>query len=191
MGHQKPLRKQPHHTFSSLGSAGPIGSAIDGTFRRTYESSPLLHRVPTKEGLNQSCVCETSWIQVYSWWTSPTIQPATLKQRGRNSSIVVRMPPVLDPNARLPNAESKRKHSTEAANGISTSDVSQLQHRRLWLAEGAEVCSPQPFGDTSSCHLIPAAAVIVLRRHWRCCTRPMLEEQRRGTNVETTQTVIV
>lgn len=40
--------------------ADPIGPAIDGTFRRTYESSPLLHCVPTKEGLNQSCVCETS-----------------------------------------------------------------------------------------------------------------------------------
>lgn len=49
-------------------------------------------------------------------WTFPAIQHETLQQRGRNSSIVVRMPPALDPNAKLPNAESKRKHSTEAAN---------------------------------------------------------------------------
>lgn len=79
-------------------------------------------------------------------WTFPAIQHETLQQRGRNSSIVVRMPPALDPNAKLPNAESKRKHSTEAANPGVRNNIPhlsanlQLQHHRLRLAKGAEVC---------------------------------------------------
>lgn len=86
-------------------------------------------------------------VQSYSiQWAFPTIQHETLQQKGRNSSIVVRMPPVLDPNVKLPKAESKRKHSTEAANpGVRNSIPHlsynlQLHHHRLWLAKGAEVC---------------------------------------------------
>lgn len=79
----------------------------------------------------------------------------------------------------------------EAANDIPhLSSKLLLQHQQLWLAKGAEVCQPQTVGDMSGCHLIPAAAVIVLHCHRRCYTSPVLDEQRRGTIVETTCSVI-
>lgn len=120
--------------------------------------------------------------------TFPAIQHETLQQRGRNSSIVVRMPPALDPNVKLPNAKSKRKHSTEAASAGARNSIPhlsanlQLQHHRLRLAKGLFTAAcwwqEQLPSDTSSyCYCSELS-------------QEMLEEQRCGRNVKSTWSVI-
>lgn len=119
-----------------------IGPATDGTFRRTCESSPLLHCVPTKEGLNQSCVCEPSWILVdlpHNSACNPTAERKELLHCGQDATSSGSKCRAAKCRVQKKNIRRRRR----AARWES-------QQRRLWLAKGAEVGSPQPFGGTSS-----------------------------------------
>lgn len=162
------------HSDQLIWSALPI----DGTFRRTYESSPLSSY---KRGT------ESKPLESKSTLDGPPPQFSSQPYSREEGT-----PPLWSGCHQfwIQMQGCQMRSAKENIRGRQRTAHWELQHRRLWLAKGAEVCWPQPSGDASGCHLIPAAAAIVLHRHWRCCTRPMLQEQRRGPNVGTTRAVI-